>query len=58
MERFGPAGLFMYLVAIFAGMALFTAWRMMLRGEPPRERRTAFVPAPTPPARLPANTDA
>ena len=58
MERLGPAGLFMYLVAIFAGMALFTAWRMMLRGEPPRERRTAFVPAPTPPARLPANTDA
>jgi hypothetical protein len=39
-------------------MALFTAWRMMLRAEPPRERRTAFVPAPSPPARLPANKDA
>ena len=58
MEWFGPRGLFIYLVAIFAGMALFTAWRMMMRGEPPRERRTAFVPAPTTPARLPANTDA
>jgi MFS family permease len=58
MEWFGPPGLFLYLAAIFAGMALFTAWRMMLRAEPPRERRTAFVPAPSPPARLPANKDA
>ena len=57
MERLGPDGLFLYLVAVFAGMALFTAWRMMRRAEVPRERRTAFVPAATPPPRLPT-TDA
>jgi len=52
MERMGPAGLFVYLAAVFAGMALFTAWRMMLRPEVPRAQRTAFVPATTPPAAL------
>ncbi len=52
MERLGPAGLFVYLAAVFAGMALFTAWRMMLRPEVPRAQRTAFVPATTPPAGL------
>ena len=54
MEQFGPAGLFLYLVVVLTGMALFTAWRMMLRAEVPRARRTAFVPAATPPQRLPA----
>ena len=59
MERLGPAGLFFYLVVVFAGMALFTVWRMMLRAEVPRARRTAFVPAATPPPRLPtSSTDA
>ncbi len=57
MERVGPAGLFHYLVLVFAGMALFTAWRMMLRAEVPRERRTAFVPAASPPPRLPGAAD-
>lgn len=59
MERLGPPGLFIYLVAVFAGMASFTVWRMMLRAEVPRDRRTAFAPAATPPPRLPAaSTDA
>jgi MFS family permease len=52
MEHAGPRGLFLYLAPIFAAMALFTIWRMMARAEPPRDRRTAFVPAATPPQRL------
>lgn len=57
MERAGPAGLFHYLAVVFAGLAIFTAWRMTMRAEPPRERRTAFVPAP-PPALPPAKESA
>ena len=57
MEHLGPVGLFHYLVVVLAGMAVFTIWRMMLRPEVPRERRTTFVPAATPPPRLPT-TDA
>lgn len=57
MDRIGPQGLFLYLAVVFAGMALFTAWRMMVREEVPRERRTAFVPAANPPTRLPASDD-
>jgi MFS family permease len=60
MEAIGPAGLFWYLSAVLATMALFTVWRMALRPEPPREQRSAFVPAATPPPGLSgaANTDA
>ena len=54
MELIGPAGLFIYLAVVFAGMALFTGWRMMLRAEVPREQRTSFIPAATPPGQLPA----
>lgn len=49
MEHAGPPGLFLYLAPVFAGMAVFTIWRMIARPEPPRDRRTAFVPAATPP---------
>jgi MFS family permease len=57
MDYAGPRGLFLYLAAVFAGMALFTVWRMMVREEVPREQRTAFVPAANPPTRLPASDD-
>jgi MFS family permease len=52
MEAIGPAGLFWYLSVVLAAMALFTLWRMALRPEPPRDQRTAFVPAATPPPGL------
>ena len=55
MEAFGPGALFWYLAAVLATMSVFTLWRMMLRAEPPRERRSAFVPTPQPPPRLAAS---
>ena len=51
MGRAGPAGLFFYLALVLAALGLFTFARMLLRGEVPRERRTAFVPAPSAPPR-------
>jgi MFS family permease len=51
MGRTGPAALFGYLAFILGALGLFTAARMLLRGEVPRARRTAFVPAPSGPPR-------
>ncbi len=50
MERIGPAGLYFYLIAVFAIMTLFILWRMALRPEVPRDERTPFVPVSRPPA--------
>lgn len=52
MERLGPAGLFQYLVAVLAAMTIFTVWRMLRRPEVPRDQRSAFVPAASPPPGL------
>ncbi|MCC6718466.1 MAG: MFS transporter [Acetobacteraceae bacterium] len=54
MHLLGPPGLFWYLASVFGAMALFTVWRMLLRAEVPRDQRTTFVPAASPPPRLPA----
>ena len=51
MAAAGPAGLFGYLIAILGTIAAFTAYRMFARAEVPRADRTAFVPAPSAPAR-------
>jgi MFS family permease len=53
MGRIGPAGLFHYLAAVLALLGLFTAARMLLRGEVPRARRRPFVPATAAPPRHP-----
>ncbi len=51
MGRVGPAGLFWYVAAVLLSLGLFTAARMLARGEVPREQRTPFVPAPAAPPR-------
>ncbi len=51
MGRTGPAGLFGYLALVLAALGLFTGARILLRGEVPRDRRSAFVPAPSGPPR-------
>ncbi len=51
MGRVGPAGLFWYIAAVLGVLGLFTATRMLLRSEVPREMRTPFVPAPSAPPR-------
>jgi MFS family permease len=51
MERVGPAGLFFYLSLVLAALGLFTAARMLARGEVPRQDRSSFVPAASVPPR-------
>jgi MFS family permease len=52
MGVLGPMGLFAYLTLVIGVLGLFTAARMVLRGEVPRERRGKFVPAAAAPPRL------
>jgi MFS family permease len=50
MDVLGPGGLFLYLVAVLAVIALFTIFRMLRRTGLPLALQTGFVPAPqTPP---------
>ncbi len=50
MALAGPGGLFLYLVAVLAAIALFTIFRMLRRTGLPVAQQTGFVPAPqTPP---------
>ncbi len=50
MALAGPGGLFLYLVAVLAAIALFTIFRMLRRSGLPVDQQTGFVPAPqTPP---------
>ncbi len=50
MALAGPGGLFLYLVAVLAAIALFTVFRMLRRSGLPVDQQTGFVPAPqTPP---------
>lgn len=51
MGLVGPRGLFVYIAAILAVVALFTAVRMLQRSEVPRTERGPFVPALAAPAR-------
>lgn len=51
MGATGPAGLFGYLALVLAALGLFTAARMVLRGEVPRAQRGPFVPASSAPPR-------
>ena len=51
MGQAGPIGLFGYLALVLAALGLFTAARMLLRGEVPREERGPFVPAAAAPPR-------
>jgi MFS family permease len=52
MHLFGPGGLFLYLVAVLAVIALFTIFRMLRRTGLPLALQTGFVPAPQTPARI------
>ena len=50
MGLLGPGGLFLYLAAMLAAVALFTIFRMLRRTGLPLALQTGFVPAPhTPP---------
>jgi MFS family permease len=50
MALLGPGGLFLYLIAVLAVIALFTIFRMLRRTGLPLALQTGFVPAPqTPP---------
>lgn len=51
MQAMGPSGLFAYLLAVLGAVGLFTALRMLQRGEVPLEQRSSFVPAPAAPVR-------
>jgi MFS family permease len=51
MGRAGPSGLFIYLGVVLFALGAFTAARMRLRGEVPRDQRGVFVPAPAAPPR-------
>ena len=46
MAWIGPAGLFFYLACVLAAVAVFTAARMMLRSDAPRDASAAFVDLP------------
>ncbi len=51
MGRVGPGGLFAYVALVLLMLGAFTAARMLLRGEVPRERRSRFIPAMSSPPR-------
>jgi len=46
MAWIGPAGLFFYLACVLVAGAVFTAIRMVLRSDAPRDARAAFVDLP------------
>jgi len=52
MDRVGPPGLFVYLASVLAAICLFTIIRIRVRPGIPRDRQSAFVPAPAAPARV------
>jgi MFS family permease len=52
MDLLGPGGLFLYLAAVLAAIALFTVFRMLRRTSLPLALQTGFVPAPHTPARV------
>jgi MFS family permease len=52
MGRFGPLGLFIYLMAALVLLAGFVILRMIRRGEVPIDARSGFVPGGAAPPRL------